>query len=531
MPYLLWHYVTDTARSHPSRLAIDAGGRSLTYAELDELSDRVALALFTAGVGRDCRVGLFLPKSVDSIVAMVGSLKGGAAYVPIDPSAPAARAAYILRDCQVSALVTTSGKLSQLGESLGELTSLRLVLLADEADAPIVRMPVMRLEELEPADATDRLWPSATEIDPAYLLYTSGSTGDPKGVILSHRNAMSFVEWAAECVGVRPEDRLSNHAPLHFDLSVFDIYAAFQAGASLVLVPDRIAPFPVALTKWIRDERISVWYSVPSALIRLLLRGGLAETELYDLRTVIFAGEVFPVKYLRDVMDCLPRAEFLNWYGPTETNVCTYYRVPRPLDQNIKSIPIGGPCENTDAVPVDADDLPVGPGEEGELLVRGPTVMLGYWGLSKKTGEQLVENLRQSAYRDVWYRTGDVVRREETGDYTFVGRRDHMVKSRGYRIELGEIETVLYQHDSISEAAVVAIPDDEIGVRLAAVLVSSEDKTIEDGEIRAFCAARLPRYMIPEAYVFRAALPRTSTGKTDRTALVSELTRQAAGPH
>lgn len=530
MPYLLWHYVTDAARLYPSRIAIETADRALTYAELDELSDRVARALLAAGVGRGCRVGLFNPKSVESIVAMVGSLKAGAAYVPVDPNAPAARGAYILKDCEVGALVTTSRKLSQLGDSLAALTSLRLVLLSDEAEAPVVEAAVIRVNELEPADATDRAWAPATEVDPAYLLYTSGSTGDPKGVILSHRNAMSFVEWACACVDVRPEDRLSNHAPLHFDLSVFDIYAAFRTGATLVPVPDTIAPFPTTLAKWIRDQRISIWYSVPSALIRLLLRGGLAEVELPGLRAVIFAGEVFPVKYLREVMACLPRAEFFNWYGPTETNVCTYYRVPRPLDGAVQSIPIGRPCENTDVVPVDADDVPVGPGEEGELLVRGPTVMLGYWGLSQKTSEQLVESVAQSAYREVWYRTGDIVRREEPGGYTFVGRRDDMVKSRGYRIELGEIESVLYQHDSISEAAVVAIPDEEIGARLAAVLVTIDDEPIEDEEMRSFCAERLPRYMIPEAYSFRAALPRTSTGKTDRTVLIRELGQEATGP-
>ncbi len=528
MPYLLWHYVTESARAHPTRVAVEAGERSLTYAELDEWSDRVAWALSAAGVGRDSRVGLFLPKSVESVIAMLGSLKAGAAYVPIDPSSPAARAAYILADCEVGALVTTSRKLAQLGESLADSTSLRLIILADEAGAPEAGPPVVRLDALEPAEGAEPAGAAATELDPAYLLYTSGSTGDPKGVILSHRNAMSFVEWAGDSIGVHADDRLSNHAPLHFDLSVFDIYAAFRAGACVSLVPDGIALFPVALAKWIRERRISVWYSVPSALTRLLLHGRLAEIDLPELRAVIFAGEVFPVKYLRGVMECLPRADFFNWYGPTETNVCTYHRVPRPLPEELESLPIGRPCENADVVAVNADGLPVGVGEEGELLVRGPTVMLGYWGLPERTREQLVQNPGQAAYREVWYRTGDIARREKTDEYTFLGRRDHMVKSRGYRIELGEIESVLYRHESITEAAVVAIPDQEVGARLAAVLVPRDGIELEDGEVRAFCASRLPRYMVPEKYVFQAALPRTSTGKTDRTALLGELTGETA---
>ncbi len=528
MTYLLWHYVRDAARSYPSRIAIDAGDQSLSYAELDERSDRVARALLDAGVGRRSRVGLLLPKSPDGIVAMVGILKAGAAYVPIDPDAPAARGAFILEDCAVSALVTTSPRLAQLAPMLDESIPLRLILLGDRSDAPAAAVPVRRLHELEPAEG-DRREAAATEIDPAYLLYTSGSTGDPKGVILSHRNAMSFVEWAVATVGVGADDRLSNHAPHHFDLSVFDIYAAFRAGASVVPVPKATAMFPTELTRWIGDQRITIWYSVPSALIRLLRRGSFAEAEFPSLRTVIFAGEVFPVKYLRGVMDCVPRAEFLNWYGPTETNVCTHYRVPRPLDTSQASIPIGRACRNTEVFAVDADDRPIEVGEEGELVVRGPTVMLGYWGLSEKTARQMLQDPRHSAYRDELYRTGDVVRLEENGDYTFVGRRDHLVKSRGYRIELGEIEAVLYQHASIGEAAAIAIPDDEIGARLAAVLVSSEGGDLDESEVRAFCTARLPRYMVPERFVMRTTLPRTSTGKIDRMNLVREL-EQGASP-
>jgi acyl-CoA synthetase (AMP-forming)/AMP-acid ligase II len=337
---------------------------------------------------------------------------------------------------------------------------------------------------------------------------------------------MTFVEWAAANAGLEARDRLSSHAPLHFDLSVFDLYAAFRVGARVSLVPDQVGLFPVELTRWIRDERISVWYSVPSALIRLLLRGKLSETELPDLRTVIFAGEVFPVKYLRRTMESLPLAEFLNWYGPTETNVCTYYRVPRPLDPSRTNLPIGRACENTEVIAFNAHGRPIAPGEEGELYVRGPTVMLGYWGLPERTGEQLVDNPLQPAYRDVMYRTGDIVRLEESGDYTFVGRRDHMVKSRGYRIELGEIEAALYQHESVLEAAVLALPDDEIGARLVAIVVAGENRTVEPSDLRGFCAARLPRYMVPEQYVTRTTLPRTSTGKTDRAALMSEFTSQ-----
>jgi len=290
-----------------------------------------------------------------------------------------------------------------------------------------------------------------------------------------------------------------------------------------VLVPDETAPFPMELARWIDVERISVWYSVPSALIRLLLHGRLERFRYEALRTILFAGEVFPVKHLREVMVRLPHVEFFNLYGPTETNVCTYYEVPRTLDSQATDIPIGKACRNTEVFAVDEEGRPVRTGETGELLVRGPTVMMGYWGLAEKTSQTLVTNPLRAAYQERVYRTGDYVRLAENGNYVFVGRRDNMVKSRGYRIELGEIEQALYQHEGIREAVVVAMPDDEIGARLKAVVVPQHNGDLTGSDLEAFCLARLPNYMVPEEFVFRDDLPRTPTGKTDRMALRSEF--------
>jgi acyl-CoA synthetase (AMP-forming)/AMP-acid ligase II len=311
---------------------------------------------------------------------------------------------------------------------------------------------------------------------------------------------------------------------LHFDLSVFDIYVALSRGASVVMVPDQVALFPRELARWIHERRISVWYSVPSALIRMLLHGDLGKIDYTHLRTVLFAGEVFPQKYLIEVMGLLPHASFFNLYGPTETNVCTFYQVPHGLDPSSTSIPIGAACANTEVFAVgESDGRLAGVGEEGELLVRGGTVMAGYWGLPDKTAQVLITNQLQPAFPDRVYRTGDIVKLAADGNYLFVGRRDFMVKSRGYRIELGEIEQVLHQHDKVREAAVVPVPDEEIGVRLQAFVAAHGDMTVEPGELHAFCLARLPAYMVPETFVIRAELPKTSTGKTDRQALLAAL--------
>jgi len=338
---------------------------------------------------------------------------------------------------------------------------------------------------------------------------------------------LTFIDWGVETFGVGAEDRLSNHAPFHFDLSVFDVYVALASGACVVMVPDQVAMFPGALAKWINDERISVWYSVPSALVRMLLHGQLDRWEYQQLRTVLFAGEVFPQKYLRDVMRVLAKAEFYNLYGPTETNVCTYYQVPRDLDADATSIPIGKACANQEVFAVDTDGRLTGVGDEGELLVRGGTVMAGYWGLPEKTSQVLVRNHLQAAFDDRVYRTGDIVRLADDGNYYFVGRRDHMVKSRGYRIELGEIEQALHQHEKVKEAAVVPIPDEEIGARLQAFVAPADGHVLSPDELNAFCLTRLPVYMVPEAFHVRSELPKTSTGKTDRQALLASLTQGA----
>lgn len=359
-----------------------------------------------------------------------------------------------------------------------------------------------------------------TETDLAYILYTSGSTGRPKGVMLSHQNALTFVEWCAETFHVTSEDKLSNHAPLHFDLSVFDVYNTIEAGATVYLVTEDIALFPTTLANFIESKGITVWYSVPSALVLLLLHANLQREKLARLRTILFAGEVFPMKYLRQLVELLPGVDFYNLYGPTETNVCTYYKVePSRLD-SMDKLPIGIACENTEVFAVnDQDQIVTAVGETGELYVRGPAVTYGYWADSEKTAKMVVPNRFQKNFQENMYRTGDLVSLAEDGNYYFLGRRDSMIKSRGYRIELGEIESALLSHPGVKEAAAIAIPDDIVGNRIKAVVSTHESQTLKPAELQSHCAVKIPKYMIPEIIDFMDDLPKTSTGKIDRVRL------------
>jgi amino acid adenylation domain-containing protein len=518
MRYLLHHLLESSAKRYPDRIAIVDGDRTVTYAELDRRANQLAHTLGDLGVARGDRVGLYLEKSLESLVGIYGVLKAGAAYVPLDQNAPTARLGYIAGNCEIRVLLTGKERSALWEELLANGAPLEtLVVLNDRVTSTGVEGT--RIVTADDVAARPEATPGIEGIglDLAYILYTSGSTGQPKGVMLSHLNALTFVEWAGERFEVRPEDRLSNHAPFHFDLTILDIFAAARAGAAMVIVPPQVSVFPMEVRKFIEENHITVWYSVPSILSMLALRGSLEGGEFPRLRTILFAGEVFPTKYLRRLMHLLPHVEFFNLYGPTETNVCTYYEVPSLPEDQSEPIPIGKAVADVEVFAVTDEGRVANSGEVGELHVRGTTVMQGYWGDRQRSQGVLFPNPYGGEVRDPVYRTGDLVRRAEDGNFHLLGRRDHQIKSRGYRIELGEVETALYAHPAVVECAAVAIPDELITNRIVAHVVVRD--SVGPRDLIRFCAKRIPRYMVPEAVEILETLPKTSTGKIDRQAL------------
>jgi amino acid adenylation domain-containing protein len=530
MGYLLQHLLTDSAARASQRPAVAVGERVLTYAELDGLSNQVARALLAQGVAPGDRVGILAPKSAAAVVGLFGVLKAGACYVPLDPKSPAARLAAIMTDSDINVVIADRATAHQAAAMASSVPRLRTVIVTGphwgrEATAGPESGPVSQGPAIVPWDAVlaepaEALGADqAIESDLAYILYTSGSTGTPKGVMISHRASLTFVEWAAACTGLEEQDRVCSPAPLHFDLSVFDVFATCKVAACMAVVPEMTAIFPARLAQWLERERISVWYSVPSVLTMLVTYGNLQGFDLSRLRAVIFAGEVFPAKHLTQLMAELPGPRYLNWYGPTETNVCTWYEVPAGSELTAP-VPIGKACANTDAFAVTDEGSRVSkPGEEGELYVRGAALMHGYWGDSEKTRRVLVSNPFQAAYDEPAYRTGDLVTLDDEGHYVFIGRRDGMVKTRGYRVELGEVETALYQHPAIREAVVLPVPDELLGSRLRAVVCAEDPGGLTREEVLDHCRRRLPSYMVPDVVEFCEVLPRTSTGKVDRVRL------------
>ncbi|GAB4579931.1 MAG: D-alanine--poly(phosphoribitol) ligase [Anaerolineales bacterium] len=504
----LFEFLDESSQKSPDSIAsIEPGIGQITYRKLSALSNRLRDLLVHLGVKRGDRVGIYLHKSIDSLGSIFGILKTGAAYVPVDPTAPPSRNAYILSDCAVKVIIVEKCFLDGLKAELAsfEATPQFIVLEATGAGKYLE----LALDNYsETVVVTENVQPNPNDL--AYILYTSGSTGKPKGVMLTHRAAISFVDWCSEVFKPQPHDRFSSHAPFHFDLSILDIYVPMKHGASVVLISEEIGKDPVRLAPLISENEITIWYSTPSILSFLAQFGKMEKYDFSSLRAVLFAGEVFPIKHLQRLKSLLPAPAYFNLYGPTETNVCTYYPIPADIPpERTQPFPIGVACSHYQIKVLDEFGVEVPKGSEGELCGMSPGMMEGYWNLPERTANAFwVDALGQK-----WYKTGDIVVEEEDGVYTYISRRDRMVKKRGYRVELGEIEAGLYKHPAVKEAAVIATQDDEQGVKTVAFLSCKADEKPSLVQLKRFCTENLPQYMVPDIIKFLDVLPKTSTDK------------------
>jgi amino acid adenylation domain-containing protein len=514
----LTDYLVSSAARFPDRPAlVEADGCSITYSLLDRQADALAGFLASNGVHRGDRVVVALPKSIQSVVSLFGVLKSAAVYVPVDASAPTERILRIMTDCQPRALIVDGRCLGILSPDNHPDVRLHVVIVVGAMQPSMSLGVAMTGYEAALNAGGPPPPPIRAGEDLAYIIHTSGSTGVPKGAMITHNNALSFVEWCTCVLEPTEHDRFSSHTPFHFDASAQDIYPAIKQGAALHLIPEALAGNPQALAQFIEDHRLTIWTSTPTTLIRLVQFGSLESHGRTSVRLVSFGGEVFPIKHLRELQRRWPSAVYYNMYGPTETTTtCTFFRVPStiPVDR-LTPYPIGLPCAHCRAMVLDEFGREVLEGQEGLLYIAGPSVFAGYWNRPAETAAAFLD---REGVR--WYDTGDIVRWNSVDGFTYVGRKDRMVKRRGYRIELGEIEHVLSLHPLVREAAAVAVSDSEAGVMIVAFLSCTDAPPPTLVEMKTFCIGKLPVYMSPDRFVTLPILPKTSTDKIDYQALM-----------
>jgi amino acid adenylation domain-containing protein len=516
------------ARVWPGRTALVDGARRLSYAELDAWSSRLARVLAEAGCRPGDRVALALPKSAEAIVGMIGTLKAGGCYVPIDPASPAARVRKILDAC--APVVILAGR-----------RTVELVARATEGRETSGRIPVGWLDDAAAAapsggDFTAADVASRSDVPPdvavrpeatAHVLFTSGSTGTPKGVAITHASVARFVEWANGYFRVGPGERLSGHSPLFFDLSTYDVYGAFHAGAELHLVAPELNLLPHKLVAFIRERELTQWFSVPSILCYLARFDAVAQDDFPSLRRLLWCGEVFATPQLRYWMKRLPHVQFTNLYGPTEATIASsYHTLTACPAHDREEIPIGRACDGEQLLVLDAALRPVPPGVQGDLYIRGAGLSPGYWNDPAKTAEVFLPAPDEPAERI--YRTGDLARVGDDGLVYYLGRVDSQIKSRGFRIELGEIDAALSTLTrELREAAVVALPTDGFEGHAICCAYVPASAAVTPVVLRKALQQILPSYMIPSRFRAYESLPRTPNGKTDRRRLRDEFSEGA----
>ncbi|KUK76174.1 MAG: Iturin A synthetase C [candidate division WS6 bacterium 34_10] len=527
MRYLLHDVFTESALKYPNRIAVKMeDGVSTTYKELNSLSNKFAHFLLSKkkDIRKEPFLGVIAPVTTTSIAAVLGILKIGGTYVPLDEYSPYERLSQIIKNTGLETIVIDSYWLNKHKDLLDLEEIDNVIIIGDRnKDCTVHNNDFYSLEEIKACNSSEIPKLNQVSDDLAYILHSSGSTGVPKGIMLTHRNARTFVDWMQKEFKLTKNDIVMSRAPFKFDLSVFDIFNTLNAGAKLVCfdwtkkrLGDQKHKDYVSLME---REEATILYTTPSTYITFLNRGGLAEAKL-NLREVMYAGEPFPTPQLKKLQKALGRTRIANIYGPTETNIITYYWIDS-LPEDDSPIPLGDVVEDTEIIVVSEDGTHIcKPNEQGELWCRGGTVTMGYLGQEEKTKECLVESPFHK-YPAYFWRTGDFGYRDDSGCLHYIGRRDHMVKVKGFRIELGEVEAAIAPFQNIDEFAVIAIPDEKYGNRLYCYFTTLKNQSIKKTTLKTFIKKKLPEYMIPYKFIELETMPKTSSGKIDRISLAN----------
>jgi amino acid adenylation domain-containing protein len=523
----LWSGFRRSAQDFADRTALQTPERSLTYAELEDLSLRIAATIQSRLPDSEPALTAVLAyRSPIAFAGVLGSLLAGHGYVPLNPHLPRARTQNMLEQSGCRSVVVDGESLGILAEVLEQATG-RLLVVAPEVrnlSEFLVRWPGHDFVGALGLESPSSWREAAIGRDAiAYLLFTSGSTGVPKGVMVGHRNVIAFVDYMCERYAITEQDRFSQMFEMTFDLSAFDMFVCWEKGACLCC-PSRKTLIQPA--KFIRDQQLTSWFSVPSTVGFMKQFGALRPGQYPTLRRSLFCGEPLPVTSAAAWQEAAPNSIVENLYGPTELTIaCTLYRwnsEVSPAESELGIVPIGTPYPGMEVLVVDENLLEVDPGEEGELLMRGPQMSLGYWKNPSKTGSAFVVPPGKS---ETYYRTGDRVRKPLAGKpLTHLGRVDFQVKILGHRVELGEVEAVVREESSLDGVVAVGWPTCATGFAAIEAFIEGTLKPAEQlSAIRQGVASRLPDYMVPRRFHFMPELPRNANGKFDRKAMMKLL--------
>jgi amino acid adenylation domain-containing protein len=518
------HFLEDSARRFPEKVALIAGKERVTYTELDRRAEAFARLFQANCIQRGDRVVLLLPNSVEAVAGLFGALKAGAVFCLIHPSTKADKLAYVLNNCRAAALVTQTRLLPEAERAVARSASVKMLHVVDgNTDVRCQMSDVSRTDNL--SSLTSDIWHLTSafpgiDLDLAMLVYTSGSTGFPKGVMMTHQNIVAAATSITTYLENTSDDIIMNVLPMSFDYGLYQVLMGVKIGGTVIL--ENSFAFPYVILQKMKEERVTGFPLVPTIAAILLQMKNLEPGTLPDLRYLTNTAAALPTAHIARLQELFPTTRIYSMYGLTECKRCTY--LP-PEQLKVRPDSVGIAIPGTEAYVVNDRGERVGPGVVGELAIRGAHVMKGYWEDPQATAERL----HPGPYP--WERvlhTGDLFKMDEEGYLYFVGRKDEIIKSRGEKVSPKEVEDVLYALNGIQEAAVVGTPDPIFGMAIKAVIVRAEGSELTERDVLQHCARRLEDLMIPKYVEFRAELPKTDSGKIRRSVVqAEELSRGA----
>ena len=523
---LLHENLIQTADLYPDKAAYKLDKDTISYADLHAKSNQLGRLLNETGAKKGDRIGVFQSKSIRSAISVYGIWKAGCVCVPIDPTSPLDRVKRLIIACDISIVISETGK-TEILQKLSDSTSILKFVIGCEpssfshqtiqiSKSKCVFLPWENIDQLSAQD------PKTCNIhhdDPAYIMFTSGSTGIPKGMIHTHSSGQAHIDLCIKTYGLQPSDKLANHSPLHFDISTMGYLTMPKVGATTIFIPEPHTLFPANMSQLVEDQEITIWYSVPFALIQLLSLGSLENRDLSHLRLVLFGGEPFSAKHIRKLMNFCKNATFCNVYGPAETNNCCSYFIPENLSGNESEIPIGASLKGVNALIVNENNQIIKSNDIGELIIHSPATMKGYWENPKLNAACFLDINTSGKYSGRYYRTGDLASYNDQNQLLFHGRKDRLIKIRGNRIELDEIESVLSMYPTVEEVAVYVLDKGSNLEQIEAVVRITTEAEFCAESLLKFAQSKLPRYAIPGNIILADAFPRTTSGKINRKAL------------